>query len=88
MFRKIAISAVSALVFATGGAAFGQEQEIEDTAFSFEGPFGTYDKSQLQRGLQVYTEVCAACHGLKFVPIRAGQICRKIRFAPMLPSSR
>lgn len=70
MFRKIAISAVSALVFATGGAAFGQEQEIEDTAFSFEGPFGTYDKSQLQRGLQVYTEVCAACHGLKFVPIR------------------
>jgi ubiquinol-cytochrome c reductase cytochrome c1 subunit len=30
---------------------------------SFEGPFGTLDQMQLQRGLQVYTEVCSACHG-------------------------
>lgn len=43
---------------------------IVDVAFSFEGPFGTYDQHQLQRGLQVYTEVCAACHGLRYVPIR------------------
>ncbi len=43
---------------------------IEDIAFSFEGPFGKFDQFQLQRGLQVYTEVCSACHGLKFVPIR------------------
>ena len=38
--------------------------------FSFEGPFGTYDQMQLQRGLQVYTEVCSACHGLQYVPFR------------------
>lgn len=38
--------------------------------FSFQGPFGTYDQAQLQRGLQVYREVCAACHGLKFVSFR------------------
>lgn len=43
---------------------------IQDIAFSFEGPFGKYDQFQLQRGLQVYTEVCSACHGLKQVPIR------------------
>lgn len=43
---------------------------ITNLAFSFEGPFGRYDQFQLQRGLQVYTEVCAACHGMKFVPIR------------------
>ncbi len=43
---------------------------IEDIDFSFEGPFGSYDQFQLQRGLQVYTEVCSACHGMKFVPIR------------------
>lgn len=43
---------------------------VEDVSFSFEGPFGKYDQFQLQRGLQVYTEVCAACHGMKFVPIR------------------
>ena len=51
-------------------AAGGHEGHIEDISFSFEGPFGKYDQFQLQRGLQVYTEVCAACHGLKFVPIR------------------
>lgn len=46
------------------------EAHIEDIAFSFEGPFGAYDQFQLQRGLQVYTEVCSACHGMKQVPIR------------------
>ncbi|WP_050528149.1 cytochrome c1 [Pseudorhodobacter aquimaris] len=72
MFRKIAISAVSALVLGAGSAmAAGDEGHVEDVAFSFEGPFGTYDEHQLQRGLQVYTEVCSACHGLKFVPIRS-----------------
>ncbi|WP_207101507.1 cytochrome c1 [Paracoccus shandongensis] len=43
---------------------------IEDIAYSFEGPFGKFDQFQLQRGLQVYTEVCSSCHGMKFVPIR------------------
>ena len=43
---------------------------IPDVSFSFEGPFGRYDQFQLQRGLQVYTEVCAGCHGLRYVPIR------------------
>lgn len=45
-------------------------QEISDVAFSFEGPFGRYDQFQLQRGLQVYTEVCSSCHGMRYVPIR------------------
>ena len=44
--------------------------EVTDVSFPFEGPFGVYDRNQLQRGLQVYTEVCSACHGLKYVPIR------------------
>ncbi len=39
-------------------------------AFSFEGPFGTYDRKQLQRGFQVYREVCAACHGLGYIAFR------------------
>lgn len=38
--------------------------------WSFAGPFGTYDKGQLQRGLKVYKEVCAACHSLNLVPFR------------------
>jgi ubiquinol-cytochrome c reductase cytochrome c1 subunit len=38
--------------------------------WSFAGPFGTYDKGQLQRGLKVYKEACAACHGLELVSFR------------------
>ncbi|SFO90662.1 cytochrome c1 [Qipengyuania nanhaisediminis] len=41
-----------------------------DIAFSFDGPFGKWDKAQLQRGLKVYDEVCSACHSLKFVAFR------------------
>lgn len=69
MFRKIAISAVSALSLMSGAAWAEGEGETKDVAFSFEGPFGTFDEHQLQRGLQVYTEVCSACHGLKFLRI-------------------
>lgn len=36
-------------------------------ALSSDGPFGKYDRQQLQRGFQVYKEVCAACHGLNLV---------------------
>jgi len=35
-----------------------------------DGPFGTFDRQQLQRGFQVYKEVCAACHGLSLVAFR------------------
>ena len=72
MFKKLAIGAAFALALAPAAsfAAGGGEQHVEDYQFSFEGPFGTYDQNQLQRGLQIYTEVCAACHGLKYVPLR------------------
>ena len=51
--------------------AAAHEQHIEDIAFSFEGPFGKFDQFQLQRGLQVFTEVCSSCHGLKQVALRS-----------------
>lgn len=71
MFRNLALSTLTALALSTGGAmAAGGDGHVTDYSFSFEGPFGTYDQNQLQRGLQVYTEVCAACHGLQYVPIR------------------
>ncbi len=56
---------VNNAVFSTGPTG-----KIENIDFSFEGIFGTYDKNQLQRGLQVFTEVCAGCHGLKHVAYR------------------
>ena len=38
--------------------------------WSFSGPFGTFDRAQLQRGLKVYREVCQVCHGMKMVAFR------------------
>lgn len=42
----------------------------KNVKFSFEGPFGKWDRAQLQRGFQVYKEVCAACHGIHRVAFR------------------
>ncbi|KXF76718.1 ribosomal protein P2 [Paramesorhizobium deserti] len=70
-------------VMLTVGGALAQEQhsEAEPTHFpiekphqeswSFAGPFGTYDKGQLQRGLKVYKEVCSSCHSMKLVAFRS-----------------
>ncbi|MGX9352242.1 cytochrome c1 [Shimia sp. W99] len=71
MLKKLSIAAVAALSLSAGGAmAAGGAGHIHDVDFSFEGPFGKFDQNQLQRGLQVYTEVCSACHGLRYVPLR------------------
>ncbi|MFC4624886.1 cytochrome c1 [Daeguia caeni] len=64
----------------TMGGASASDDAAEPTHFpikkptqeewSFAGPFGTYDKAQLQRGLKVYKEVCSACHSLNLVSFR------------------
>lgn len=41
-----------------------------EQSWSFSGPFGHYDKGQLQRGLKVYREACAACHSMQLVAFR------------------
>jgi ubiquinol-cytochrome c reductase cytochrome c1 subunit len=51
-------------------AAGAKDTEITNYEFPFEGPFGSFDKNQLQRGLKVYTQVCSACHGLEYVSFR------------------
>ena len=40
------------------------------TDWSFKGLFGKFDRGSLQRGYQVYTEVCAACHSMKYLSYR------------------
>ena len=54
----------------TAAHAAGGAGEVTDVDFSFEGPFGTYDHLQLQRGFQVFHQVCASCHGMKYVAFR------------------
>ncbi|MCG6901862.1 MAG: cytochrome c1 [Rhodobacter sp.] len=71
MIKTLTLSAAVALGLGAGSAmAAGGESHVEDFAFSFEGPFGSYDQFQLQRGLQIFTEVCSGCHGLRYVPLR------------------
>lgn len=72
MFKLRSLPLALALGLAASGPALaaGAGGEVTDVDFSFEGPFGTYDSMQLQRGFQVFHEVCAGCHGLKFVSFR------------------
>ncbi|WP_312688265.1 cytochrome c1, partial [Brevundimonas nasdae] len=58
----IASAAVAVgLMAATPALASGGAAHPRSGGFSFDGPFGTYDQGQLQRGYKVYHEVCAAC---------------------------
>ena len=50
--------------------ASGGAKHNKDGGFSFEGPFGTFDQGQLQRGYKVYREVCASCHGMDLMYFR------------------
>jgi ubiquinol-cytochrome c reductase cytochrome c1 subunit len=70
MRNRLAAATAVALASFVSPALAENEVHIPDVTFSFEGPFGAFDESQLQRGLQIYTEVCSACHGLRYVPIR------------------
>jgi ubiquinol-cytochrome c reductase cytochrome c1 subunit len=83
---KMFLAGAAALAIAAGslvGAANAAEEghnAAEPTHFpilkpteekwSFAGPFGRYDKAQLQRGLKIYKEVCSACHSMHLVPFR------------------
>src|SRR3546814_18081720 len=51
-------------------SAAGEGPALPQMDWSFSGPFGTYDRHALQRGLQVYREVCSTCHSLKYVAFR------------------
>jgi ubiquinol-cytochrome c reductase cytochrome c1 subunit len=55
---------------AVESATHEYHREPKDIAFSFDGPLGRYDRQQLQRGFQVYKEVCSACHAMKLVAFR------------------
>jgi ubiquinol-cytochrome c reductase cytochrome c1 subunit len=56
------------LVEATAEREF--HEHPRELALATDGPFGRFDRQQLQRGYQVYKEVCSACHSLKYVAFR------------------
>ncbi len=72
---RTSIAAALIAAFLLPGAAVAAEAEgaaeVTDFSWSYEGPFGTFDRMQLQRGLQVYSTICSGCHGLQYLSFRA-----------------
>jgi ubiquinol-cytochrome c reductase cytochrome c1 subunit len=63
-------AAIGLSLAAQPALAAGDKPKPRSGGFSFEGPFGTFDQGQLQRGYKVYREVCAACHGMNLMHFR------------------
>ncbi len=67
----LAVAAACVALLAAGSAmAAGDARAPKSPGFSFQGPFGAYDRAELQRGFQVYQEVCATCHALEYFAFR------------------
>ena len=58
------------LFYGFNSIAAEQSTKLLEPGWSFKGFFGKFDRAQLQRGYQVYTEVCAACHSMKYLSYR------------------
>lgn len=58
------------LLTMTAAPALANEAEFAKQHWPHKGVFGTYDRAALQRGFQVYKEVCAACHSMHFLSYR------------------
>ncbi|MDE2164931.1 MAG: cytochrome c1 [Alphaproteobacteria bacterium] len=66
-----AVIAVAALAqpaqLARAQAAEEGAPALPDVSWSFEGPFGTFDRAALQRGFQIYSQVCSTCHSMNLL---------------------
>ena len=74
MLNTKTLLAALALVAGIASPALAQDSHatapIEKQTWSFAGIFGTYDENQLQRGFQVFREVCSSCHGARLIAFR------------------
>lgn len=73
MWRKLTMVSVAAML-CTAATVPAQANEgapkLMKQEWSFDGPFGTYDRAALQRGYKVYREVCSACHSMERLHFR------------------
>lgn len=68
--KRLLVAAALALGVAQPVLAAGEAVPPPRQEWSFNGIFGTYDRAELQRGFQVYQEVCSSCHGLYHLAYR------------------
>lgn len=66
----VAICLTASLGIASAANAAEEAMPPQDQEWSFSGPFGTYDRASLQRGFQVFKEVCSNCHSLNRIAFR------------------
>lgn len=67
----VLIAAAVGLAMASPAMAAGGAKHPRSGGYSFDGPFGSFDQGQLQRGYKVYREVCASCHGMDMLHFRS-----------------
>ncbi len=58
------------ILFFQNHSISAEKAKFLETDWTFKGLFGKYDRASLQRGYQVYTEVCAACHSMQYLSYR------------------
>jgi ubiquinol-cytochrome c reductase cytochrome c1 subunit len=69
--KLLKIFSVLLLICSSNTFSFAAEKvDYLKTDWSFKGLFGKFDRASLQRGYQVYTEVCASCHSMKYLSYR------------------
>jgi len=68
--RRLIIAAAAALSLAAPAFAASEQKHPMHVDFGFESPLTGYDMAAVQRGFQVYKEVCASCHGLRLLSFR------------------
>jgi ubiquinol-cytochrome c reductase cytochrome b/c1 subunit len=68
--RIAAVVLVACVVSVPVAAPAAEAEHPPKQKWSFSGPFGKFDRAQVQRGLRIYREVCQACHGLSYVSFR------------------
>ncbi len=70
IFKALAAIGIGLGLLAGPAVAAGAQKNAPDYDFSFEGPFGQFDRAQLQRGWEVFRQVCASCHSLNYLRFR------------------
>ena len=60
----------SFVIIFSSGKVYSASKELLKVDWSFTGLTGTFDRSSLQRGYQVYKEVCSSCHSMKYLSYR------------------
>ncbi len=69
--KRVVAGVLSAAILAFGTQTMAAEDKaLPDFKWSFDGIFGQFDRPALQRGFQVYREVCSACHSLRLIAFR------------------